>query len=158
VGIRRWPVQTITRRRLVDPLSEELTMLDGSTGEYRLRRQRAGVGYFGQVRVRLVTPAGPPLVRWVVAADDPTSLQPEHDSQFVDAALAGAAQGLVLVAQCGVDPTGYTVEVVHVQFDLIDIEESAVRAAAAFAVANAFGVADHMRLGFDGGWTVSTTG
>jgi hypothetical protein len=133
-------------------------MFDGRTGEYRLRRQKAGVGYFGQVRVRLVAPTDPPPVRWRVAADDRTSLQPEHDSQFVDAALAGAAHGLMLVAQSGVDPTGYAVEVVHVQFDLIDIEESAVRAAAAFAVANAFGVAGHMELDFDGGWTVSTTG
>ncbi|WP_447006766.1 hypothetical protein ACRAKI_09990 [Saccharothrix isguenensis] len=43
---------------------------------------------------------------------------------------------------------------VHARLDMTDIEESAVRAAAALAVAEAFGVADRVELGFDAGWTV----
>ncbi|MCC8245504.1 hypothetical protein [Saccharothrix luteola] len=128
-------------------------MPDDRTGEYRLRRQHAGVGYFGQVRVRLTT-ASDDRVAWVVDPDDTSSLQPGPDGEFVDAAVAGAADGLDLVSRCGADTTGVAVEVVHAQLDLTDIEVSAVRAAAALAVADAFGVADRLHLVYREGWTV----
>jgi hypothetical protein len=132
-------------------------MPDDRTGEYRLRRQHAGVGYFGQVRVRLTT-AGEDRspVTWVVDPDDTSSLQPGPDREFVDAALAGATDGLDLVTSCGADTTGVAVEVVHAQLDLTDIETSAVRAAAALAVADAFGVADQLQPVYHQGWTVTS--
>lgn len=127
-------------------------MFDGRTGEFLLKRQKAGVGYFGQVRVRVVAGAEP--VVWQVDPADSSSLQPGADDEFVAAALAGAADGLRLVAEAGVDVAGWSVEVVHVQLDFTDVEETAVRAAAALAVAEAFGVGERMELGFDGGWVV----
>lgn len=133
-------------------------MPDDRTGEYRLRRQHAGVGYFGQVRVRLTTAdEDRSPVTWVVDPDDTSSLQPGPDREFVDAAVAGAGDGLDLVTRCGVDPAGVAVEVVHVQLDLTDIEVSAVRAAAALAVADAFGVADRLRPVFRHGWAVDVS-
>ncbi|GAA2683841.1 MULTISPECIES: hypothetical protein [Actinosynnema] len=122
-------------------------------GEYRLRRQKGGIGYFGQVRVRVV--AGDPVrVVWAVDPGDRSSLQPGSDREFTDAAVVGARDGLDLVARCGVELSGHVVEVVHAQLDLTDVEVSAVRAASAMAVAEAFGVGDRVELGFDGGWAV----
>ncbi|GAA3852405.1 hypothetical protein GCM10022243_17580 [Saccharothrix violaceirubra] len=130
-------------------------MPDDRIGEYRLRRRHAGVGYFGQVRVRLTAVGeGTSPVTWEVDPDDGSSLQPGPDREFVDAAVAGAGDGLDLVTGCGVDPAGAAVEVVHAQLDLTDIEVSAVRTAAALAVADAFGVADRLRPVFRQGWTV----
>ncbi|WP_033440191.1 hypothetical protein [Saccharothrix sp. NRRL B-16314] len=130
-------------------------MFEGRVGEYRLRRQKGGVGYFGQVRVRVAAAEGSgAAVVWRVDEDDTSSLQPGPDREFVDAALAGAADGLDLVSRCGPEPAGVVVEVVHAQFDPTDLEESAVRAAAALAVSAAFGVADRVELRFDAGWTV----
>ncbi len=127
-------------------------------GEYRLRRQHAGVGYFGQVRIRLVTAGeGTSPVTWQVAPDDASSLQPGPDREFVDAALAGAADGVALASRCGADPTGVAVEVVHAQLDLTDIDVSAVRTAATLAVAEAFGVADGLRPAFYDGWSVDVS-
>ncbi|ACU38368.1 hypothetical protein KCV87_33100 [Actinosynnema pretiosum subsp. pretiosum] len=118
-------------------------------GEYRLKRQRAGVGYFGQVRVRVVDGAPEGAVVWAVDPGDRSSLQPGLDQEFVDAAVAGAWDGLGVVGR-----SGGVVEVLHVQVDLTDIEVSAVRAAAAMAVVEAFGVGDRVELVFDGGWGV----
>ncbi|SFJ02297.1 hypothetical protein SAMN05421835_102535 [Amycolatopsis sacchari] len=123
------------------------------TGEFRLQRQKGGVGYFGQVRVRVVP--GPADVVWTAPPEDRTSLQPREDAEFVEAALAGARDGVELVRSLGVD-VGERVEVVHAQLDLKDIEESAVRAAAALAVGEAYGVGDRLVLDFRDGWFVRT--
>ncbi|ANZ34728.1 hypothetical protein BBK82_00175 [Lentzea guizhouensis] len=133
-------------------------MSDGRTGEFKLKRQKAGVGYFGQVRVRLAAGAAP--VSWQGDPADTSSLQPgvADDDEFIAAALAGAADGLRLLAEAGVDVAGQTAQVVHVQLNYTDIEVSAVRAAAALAVAEAFGVPDRLELGFDDGWTVTLAG
>ncbi|GHF46726.1 hypothetical protein FHX82_001546 [Amycolatopsis bartoniae] len=122
------------------------------TGEFKLQRQKGGVGYFGQVRVRVVP--GEADVVWAVPPEDRTSLQPRHDAEFVEAAVAGAREGVELVRSLGVDVA--RVEVVHAQLNVTDIEESAVRAAAALAVGEAFGVADRLVLTFDGGWRATT--
>ncbi|WP_440899895.1 hypothetical protein, partial [Actinosynnema sp.] len=66
----------------------------GRVGEHRVRRQRAGVGYFGQVRVRVVDGALEGAVVWAVDPEDRSSLQPGSDREFVDAAVAGAWDGL----------------------------------------------------------------
>lgn len=91
---------------------------------------------------------------WHVDPNDTSSHQPHRDRDLIDAALAGAGSGLELVTRCGVDTAPYRVDVVHVQFDLMDIEASAVRAAAILAVADAFEMSDHLRLDFADGWTV----
>jgi hypothetical protein len=129
-------------------------MSDSRTGEFKLKRQKAGVGYFGQVRVRVAE--GTDSVSWQADPADTSSLQPgvSDDDEFITAALAGAGDGLHLVAGAGVDVTGWAVEVVHVQLNYTDIEASAVRAAAALAVAAAFGVEERMELDFDSGWVV----
>ncbi|SDG21114.1 hypothetical protein SAMN05216553_106196 [Lentzea fradiae] len=129
-------------------------MFDGRTGEFVLKRQKGGVGYFGQVRVRVV--AGVEPVVWQVDPADSSSLQPGTDHELVAAALAGVADGLRLVAEAGVDVTGWSAEVVHVQLNFTDIEESAVRAAGALAVGDAFEVG--MEPVFDGGWTARLAG
>jgi len=77
------------------------------------------------------------------------------DAEFVAAALAGAADGLALAGACGVDRAGVRVEITHVQLDYTDLHQSAVRAAAALAVAEAFGLADRVGLAFADGFTVS---
>ncbi len=127
-------------------------MIHDSTREFTIKQQKAGVGYFGQVRVRLVD--GPGLVTWQADPLDHSSLQPgsSDDDEFIAAALAGAADGQRLAGEAGADNAGWSIEVVHVQVNHTDIEQSAVRAAAALAVASAFGVGERTELSFDGGW------
>jgi hypothetical protein len=63
-------------------------------------------------------------------------------------------EGVELARALGVDAEGFWVEVVHAQLNLTDIDAGAVRAAAAMAVGEAFGVQDRLQLGFDNGWFV----
>lgn len=122
-----------------------------TAGEFTLGRQRGGTCYFGHARVRLVPGSSH---RWAVDPDDRTSLQPRSDPDLVEAAVSGAADGVALMRECGVSVEGWCVEIVHAQVDLVDIEASAVRAAAAMAVAEAFGAGERVALGFDSGWFV----
>lgn len=123
---------------------------DGSLGIFRLMRQ-ASLGYFGQVKVRLAgRGVDGPRVVWRVDRQDRGSVQPgEADRVFVDAAVEGAGVGLALVARCGVETAPYAVELVRVWYSAVDIEVASVRAAAAMAVADAFGVIEWMGLSFD---------
>lgn len=149
----------------IPPVPEQDSELTQHTrrGEYKLQRQHAGVGYFGQVKVGAASSseASGSTVEWAVPADDRTSVQPRSDSEFVAAAVAGARLGIELVAglgaELGEEVRGCRIDVLHVQVNLIDIEESAVRAAAALAVADAFEVVDRFELRFDGGWQVEPT-
>lgn len=130
------------------------------TGAFKLQHQKRGIGYFGQVRVELRTASGdeePGTVRWAVDPADRTSIQLRSDAEFVRAAERGVADGLVAAADAGADTTGLVADVVHVQVNLIDIEESAVAAAAGMAVAIAAGVEGRVELTFDEGWQVRPT-
>ncbi|WP_133116311.1 hypothetical protein [Amycolatopsis antarctica] len=125
-------------------------------GEFTLQRQKNGRGYYGNVTVRVRSGAGsgePPVV-WSVPEDDRTSIQPRTDAEYVDAAIAGAGDGMELARDCGREVDGLLVEIVHAQVQLTDIEESAMRAAAAMAVTGALGLRDEVELGFDAGWVV----
>ncbi|MFE0027553.1 hypothetical protein [Amycolatopsis sp. NPDC059021] len=121
-----------------------------AVGEHRLRRQQGGRGYFGHAKVRLVRrEAGSPAVVWAVPADDRASVQPGTDAEFVDAAIAGAEDGLRLLA----DPDR-AVRLEQVLMNLADIDATATRAAATLAVLNAAGADDRYVSTFDGGWQV----
>ncbi|WP_116045710.1 hypothetical protein [Amycolatopsis palatopharyngis] len=125
-------------------------------GEFKLQRQKNGIGYFGAVKVEVSRAASEEdVVVWSVPNDDRTSIQPTMDSEFVDAAVAGVKQGRDIVRNLGVDVSDYRIAIVHSQLNLTDIEETAVRAAGALAVATAFGVEDRVELRFDAGWHVA---
>jgi hypothetical protein len=64
------------------------------------------------------------------------------------------ARDSLLVSALGVDVRHDAVEIVHAQMSLTDIEATSVWAAAALAVADAYGLRQHLELGFDSGWTV----
>lgn len=126
-------------------------------GEFTVQRQRDGRGHFGHARVEVTCPAaGTDPVVWSVPAGDPHSVQPKHDDELVDAAFAGVRRGLELVREMGGDvPWDCTVAIVGAWMRLTDINASAVRAASAMAVADAFGVVDRFRLEFGTGWRVA---
>ncbi|WP_249645529.1 hypothetical protein [Nocardia sputi] len=121
-------------------------------GEYTLQRQKGGICYFGHARVQLV--AGDQDVIWSVPPDDHTSLQPRHDAELIEAVLAGAQAGLEFVRSLAPASCQGRVEIVHARLQLTDIEKSAVHAAAALAVGQAFDVADRLELAFEDGWIV----
>ncbi|KOX13605.1 hypothetical protein [Nocardiopsis sp. NRRL B-16309] len=126
-------------------------------GEYTLRRQRNGSGYFGHVRVELRPggTAGPPSVAWAVPAEDRASIGPREDAEFVAAAITGARDGVRLARALGATVDGWAVDIVRARLSLTDIEESAVRTAAAMAVGAAFGVRHRLHVRFESGWYVA---
>ncbi|MFI9402051.1 hypothetical protein [Nocardia sp. NPDC052316] len=128
--------------------------LPSTRGHYRLRRQHGGIGYFGQVTVAVgvTTKTVRPRVVWAVDPADTSSIQPRFDAELVDAALCGAEDGLDLLARIGVDVSNLVVHVTHVQLYLTDIEETAVRTAAALAVAGSQAPARRFSAEYDGGW------
>lgn len=125
-------------------------------GEFTVQRQRDARGHFGHARVEVTCPAaGTVPVLWSVPAGDPNSLQPKQDDELIEAAFAGVRRGLELVREVGGEASwDCTVEIVGAWMRLGDINASAVRAAAAMAVADAFGAGDRLRLEFDSGWRV----
>ena len=127
-----------------------------SHGRYRLKRQKNGVGNFGQVAVEAITSDGshPPEVVWAVRPDDRYSVQPGVEQEFVDAAQDGVREGLRLAAAEGIDTGGLTVSIIEAELNMADIATSAVRAAGVLAVLDALGIADRFELGYADGWTV----
>jgi hypothetical protein len=96
-------------------------------------------------------------VTWAVDPADETSAQPNTDPDEVEAAVAGAQEMLNLLSGIGIDTTGRTVDIAHVQLNVADSEPTAVRAAAAMATARAFEAADRFKLTYDQGWQVRAT-
>ncbi|WP_167768733.1 hypothetical protein [Nocardia sp. CS682] len=128
--------------------------LPSKRGHYRLQRQKGGVGYFGQVTVavgRATKPARSQAV-WAVDPADTSSIQPRFDRELVDAALRGAEDGLGLLSRIGVDVSNLVVHVTHVQLNFTDIEQTAVRTAAALAVAGSHAPSGRFAAEYDGGW------
>jgi hypothetical protein len=123
-------------------------------GEYRLRRQAGGRGYFAQVRVEAEESGdrGPAQVLWSVDPADQTSAQSESDPQEAEAAVDGATDVLAALPAVGVDTHGWTVHIRHLGLNLVDNDVSAVRAAAGAATAAAFDAADRFDVVFDDGW------
>jgi hypothetical protein len=126
-------------------------------GEYRLFRQSGGHTGFAHVRVEVVEGTGRDTVEWAVDPADPGSAQPDRHAAEVDAALAGAADGLAALAALGIDTAGRTVRVTWLGVNLVDTEPTAVRAAACAATADAFGAVDRFEIVFDDGWRCRPT-
>lgn len=125
---------------------------EGATGFFRVYRQQLHLGYFGQVAVRLEgRGVDGSRTAWRDDGHDVYCLQPGSGEfeVFVDAALEGAGDGLDLASRCGVETAPYCVGILHVPYRAVDSEVTSVRAAAALAVAEAFGVIDRMGLSFD---------
>lgn len=96
---------------------------------------------------------GAAAVRWAVEPEDSASAQPGTDPVEVEAALAGVREGLAEVAASGVDVAGRGVDVTMLGISLVDTEPTAVKAAAAAATVDAFGLADRFEVVHDNGWT-----
>ena len=128
-------------------------MTDDRVGQYRLLRQIHGRGAFGEVHV-VVGPAradDESRVIWAVAEGE-RSIRPDTDPLEVSAALDGALRGLVLAESLGAPVAGQVVRVTRVGINVADTEPSAVRAAAAAAVARAFGLEDKCQLIYEDEW------
>ncbi|NYJ33904.1 hypothetical protein [Nocardiopsis aegyptia] len=87
-------------------------------------------------------------------AADRGSIQPRYDAEFVAAAITGARAGVELARELGAGVDGWAVDIVRARLSLADIEESAVRTAAAMAAGTAMGVRDRMCVRFGSGWYV----
>ncbi|WP_107657200.1 hypothetical protein [Nocardia suismassiliense] len=134
---------------MTDPIE-----LPSKRGHYRLKRQKGGIGYFGEVTVAVGAATKPIRNQavWAVDPADTSSIQPRLDPELVDAALRGAEDGLGLLSRIGVDVSNLVVHITHVQLDLTDIEETAVRTAAALAVAGSHAPPGRFSAEYDGGW------
>lgn len=124
-------------------------MTDERSGEFRLRSQHHDRAHFGHVHVRSVVRRTGPTVSWAVDPRDGTSLQPRSDPDCMRAVLDGVAVGLELVRRCGHDTAGLGVDVTRCPFTIVDDSETAYAAAAALAVADAWGLLSRMGLRYD---------
>jgi hypothetical protein len=120
---------------------------DALKGEYKLLRQVHGKGTFGWVTltVEQETSSGP-AVGVADSVDSPT--------EWIDAAMKSCARCLEILRAHGAANESHRVVVTNVIGTHVDTTADAVEAAAALAMAHAFGLLDEFHLQHDGRWHV----
>src|SRR4051812_1554637 len=124
-------------------------------GNYKLLRQGGGRGAFAHVFVEITPSAGAAhQVSINVDPNDTSTLAPEQDPPWFEAAIAGCHRSMQALEARAVVQRKYHVQITALYVNVVDTQADAITAAAYLAVAAAFQAQGRFQLIFSEQWHV----